>query len=328
MRKLTLTLLTILILAISSNGQTFIDQIRIGQKMPEKINKGGFTEEKTDNCTCRIFSINYNINQQSLSGGAVLAETIGIHYNEYDTVTGIIEINLRLNNEDAQKVYNSRLIEYMRTQLTFKDRQLIKVRDSDNGIVDGIYYFIYSYDSGKKYRATGVIENAIIDETYLPKSNYQPRLATPRSGKVIENPMPNYSNYFNERFKFCSIYPADYLYPQGESANGDGQTFLSKDGESLMLVSAMFSIGETIAESFASATQGGYYYNREKIITYKVLKDNWFVVLGKTKGKVFYIKRILDNDSFKTIYFEYPNSELSIFDVIISHVTKQFPKCN
>lgn len=177
MRTLTLTTLTILTLALSATGQTFIDQIRVGQKMPYEIDKGGFTEEKTENCNCRIFSIKHNVSSWEIGGGgAELAETIGIHYNENDTVTGVIKIILRLDNEDAQKVYNSRLSEYMRTQSYFKDRQLIKVRDSDNGVVDGIYYFIYSYDSGKKYCATGVVENAIIEETYIPNSSFKPRL--------------------------------------------------------------------------------------------------------------------------------------------------------
>jgi len=177
MRKFTMTTLTVLTLTLAATGQTFIDQIRVGQKMPEEINKGGYTEEKAVNCTCRIFTIKYNVNPGDLGGGgAVLAETIGIHYNKNDTVTGIIKIMLRLNNEDAQKVYNSRLSEYMRTQSYFKDRQLIKVRDSDNGVVDGIYYFTYSYDGGEKYRSTGVVEKAIIEETYLPNSSYDPRL--------------------------------------------------------------------------------------------------------------------------------------------------------
>ena len=176
-KKLTIMTLAILSLALSATGQTFIGKIRVGQKMPDEINKGGFTEEKTKNCSCRIFSIKNNVNPWEIgNGGAVLAETIGIHYNENDTVTGVIKIILRLNNEDAQKVYNSRLSEYMRTQSYFKDRQLIKVRDSNGGVVDGIYYFIYSYDNDKKYRGTGVVESAIIEETYIPNSSYKPKL--------------------------------------------------------------------------------------------------------------------------------------------------------
>jgi hypothetical protein len=177
MRTLTIMILAILTLTISSFGQTFIDQIRVGQKMPDQIDKMEFKENKTENCACRMFTIKYSVDPSDIGNdGAVLAETIAIHYNDKDTVTGVININLRLNNEDAQKVYNSRLSEYLRTQSYFKDRQIIKVRDSDNGVVDGIYYFIYSYENGKKYRATGVVEKAIIEETYIPNSSYNPRL--------------------------------------------------------------------------------------------------------------------------------------------------------
>jgi hypothetical protein len=177
MRNLTLTTLIILNFTVSTTGQTFLDQIRVGQKMPKKINIGGYTEDKSDDCSCRTFFIDYGVQSwETGGGGAELGEVYSIHYDENDTVVGIIKIIMRMNNEDAQKVYNSRLSEYMRNQSYFKDRQLIKVRDSDNGVVDGIYYFIYSYDGGKKYRSTGVVGKTIIEETYTPNSSYKPRL--------------------------------------------------------------------------------------------------------------------------------------------------------
>lgn len=172
-------LLTLIILLLScmyyANAQTYIDQIRVGEDIPEIIDIGGFKEDSTKNCICRIFSIKHNINTWEIgSGGAVLAETIGIHFNEDNIVTGVIKIILRLNNEDAQKVYNSRLSDYMRTQTYFEDRELVTVRDSDNGVIDGIYYFTYSDYFGKEYTSIGVIGNTIIEETYIPNSNYEP----------------------------------------------------------------------------------------------------------------------------------------------------------
>lgn len=151
-------------------GQTFVDDIRVGKLMPSKINKGGYNEETSENCICRTFSIRHQ------DGGSVLGEVVAIHYNKQDTVVGVIKIKMRVNSLDAQKVYTSRLSEYVRTQNVFKDQQLIKVRDTDNGVVDGIYYFIYSFDNGKVYRGTGVVNNTLIEETYFSKSNYIPKL--------------------------------------------------------------------------------------------------------------------------------------------------------
>ena len=69
MITLAVTILTILPLMITANGQTFIDQIRVDQKMPKKINIGGYTENKSEDCSCRIFSINYNVQSWETGGG-------------------------------------------------------------------------------------------------------------------------------------------------------------------------------------------------------------------------------------------------------------------
>ena len=39
-----------------------------------------------------------------------------------------------------------------------------------------------------------------------------------------------WKTYTNARFGYSISYPADVLMPQGESDNGDGQKFLSRDG--------------------------------------------------------------------------------------------------
>lgn len=169
-KHLLLLSATLLMLTFNSNGQAFVDDIRVGQRMPSKIDMGGYKEETAQNCSCRTFSIKHQ------DGGSVQGEVVAIHYDKKETVIGVITIKMRSSSLDAQKVYTFRLSDYMKTQNVFKDRQLIKVRDSDNGVVDGIYYFIYSFDNGEIYRGTGVVKNTIIEETYFPKSSYEPKL--------------------------------------------------------------------------------------------------------------------------------------------------------
>jgi len=175
--RISNSILIILVGSFSGFSQDFVDDIKVGQIMPKNVSIGGYLEEETENCNCRIFSITYDVNRgYSGNSGAKTAQTIGIHFNEQDTVTGIINITLRLNNEDAQRVYISRLSEYLRTQSYFTDRKLLKVRDTNSGVVDGIYYYSYSYNNGENYKAIGVVEKAIVEETYLPNSSYEPRL--------------------------------------------------------------------------------------------------------------------------------------------------------
>jgi len=176
MKTIILTAI-IFITTLKSHGQVFIEDIQVGQKMPEQIDKGGFTDERAKDCSCKIFSIDHHVNSWEVgNGGAELGEIISIYYNENDTIIGIMKGKGRLNNLDAQQVYNTLLSQYMKTQSRFPNRQIIKVRDSDNGVADGIFYFIYTSDGGKTYRATGVIKNSIIEETYFPNSNFKPLL--------------------------------------------------------------------------------------------------------------------------------------------------------
>ena len=65
----------------------------------------------------------------------------------------------------------------MRNKNNFPDRKLIKNRyTGKDDVEDGIYYFIYSFDNGTKYKGSGVIESILIEETYLPNSSYKPGL--------------------------------------------------------------------------------------------------------------------------------------------------------
>jgi len=157
----------------ASFSQKYIDQIRVGEPMPKEINKGGWTEKPDPDCSCRVFYISHGNSGYSTSG--VQGETIGIHY-ENDTVIGVIKISMRMSRQDALQVYISRLSYFVKTLEHFPDRKLLAARDSNNGKVDGIYYFGYSYNDGKKWSVTGVVENTIIEETYLPNSNYKRKL--------------------------------------------------------------------------------------------------------------------------------------------------------
>jgi len=177
MKKLTILFLTFLTLSFSAVGQTFIEEIKVDKKMPTDINVGGFTEENVENCSCRVFKINYDVSPNAINNGAnEISETIGIHYNKNDTVTGIIKINEELTDNDAQINYIIDMGYFMRMLHYIKDWKIVKVRDSNHGTVDGLYYFIYSSDNGKIYHAEGFLKNFIIQETYNPNSNYNPRL--------------------------------------------------------------------------------------------------------------------------------------------------------
>lgn len=143
-----------------------------------------------------------------------------------------------------------------------------------------------------------------------------------------ENEVMTWKSYHNERFDFCVGYPANFLRPMGESMNHDGNTFANANGSSEMRVSGIFNVlEETINEAFESTTEGGTYYEDERIITYKQQKGNWFVVSGKYYESIFYVRTVLIEDTFYTLYFEYHQSEADKFKEIIKTTTRDFPEC-
>lgn len=140
-------------------------------------------------------------------------------------------------------------------------------------------------------------------------------------GKLVWN------NYHNERFDFCIDYPSNFLSPQGESENHDGNTFANANGSSEMRVSGIYNaLDETIEEAFERATENGVYYDDERKITYKAQEDNWFVASGNYYESIFYVRSALIRDTFFTLYLEYHSSEVQKFDEIIKRA-KDFPEC-
>jgi hypothetical protein len=135
-----------------------------------------------------------------------------------------------------------------------------------------------------------------------------------------------YKTYNNKRFEYSISYPKDILYPQGEAENGDGQKFLSKQGDTMLLVYGSHNIDEqTIKERYQQNSQSKPEENPSKIVTYRVLKENWFVVSGYVSGNlIFYQKTLLNNDQFKTFYFEYPETQKNLYDSIVKRLSTSF----
>lgn len=115
-------------------------------------------------------------------------------------------------------------------------------------------------------------------------------------------PAGNEKQYCNGRFAFCVVYPNDFV-AQGESANGDGQVFISGDNEASITVYGSLAVDEfsTLSQRFAVET-------KEIKITYQLKKDNWFVFSGTDKnGMVVYMK------TFKKTIDPYHNGATDVF---------------
>jgi hypothetical protein len=131
------------------------------------------------------------------------------------------------------------------------------------------------------------------------------------------NQRATYRTYSNARYGFSIAYPAGVLVPQGESENGDGQKFVSRDGSATLLAFGSNRLDRSLREEFQSAQEN-------RTVTYKVFRADMFVVSGHANGKIFYQKTLLRGDVFKTFIIEYDEGERGTFDQITSRIARSF----
>lgn len=155
-----------------------------------------------------------------------------------------------------------------------------------------------------------------------PLSSYSHALTPPEilqanGNHIYISQRVTYRTYSNARYGYSIAYPAGLLIPQGESDNGDGQRFASKDGSATLLAFGSNRMDRSLAEEFQSA-------QANRSVTYKVLKRDMFVVSGTENGKIFYQKTLLRGDAFKTFIIEYDEQERATFDSITARIARSF----
>ena len=134
----------------------------------------------------------------------------------------------------------------------------------------------------------------------------------------------NYRVYHNARWNFTIPYPADLLVPQGESANGDGQEFVSKDRLISMRISGIYNtLEETLDELYSAESRESSRTNQ--VITYRVRKNNWFVLSGdiiddQGKSEIFYKKTILTNGVIIHFEMRYDKAHKMSIDPIVGRI--------
>ena len=139
-----------------------------------------------------------------------------------------------------------------------------------------------------------------------------------------------YETYCNGRFGFCIDYPLNILFPQGESANGDGQVFMSKDAENTLWVYRDYRDNTNpkeaydISLAFEEDTWADGSGDSKRVVTYKHLGKNYYVVSGYNNGKIFYQKTILTTDGLATALIEYREKEKDFYDKVSEQIFKTF----
>uniref|UniRef100_A0A7V4LDC1 Uncharacterized protein n=1 Tax=Desulfobacca acetoxidans TaxID=60893 RepID=A0A7V4LDC1_9BACT len=129
-----------------------------------------------------------------------------------------------------------------------------------------------------------------------------------------------WDTYANARFGYALSYPRDRFIPQGEAANGDGQRFVSPDGEAVLTVwGSHNALGQSLTAHCREAAAG--FGGR---VTYQVIKPGWYVISGVTGNRLYYQKTYLVDDMFKSFSLEYPAARRGEYDPLAAALGRSF----
>lgn len=134
----------------------------------------------------------------------------------------------------------------------------------------------------------------------------------------------NYETYHNNRYDYTVEFP-DFLIPQGEATNQDGQKFVSEDQKNQLMVygafrfdynegSELISIDKAYAEDLAS----------QKVILKSKFEGNHYSIEYKVDDMLHTDYATLNGDTYFNIRFQYPEKEKEMMTGVVEHVIGSF----
>jgi hypothetical protein len=129
--------------------------------------------------------------------------------------------------------------------------------------------------------------------------------------------------YLNARYGTAAEYPADRFRPERPPENGDGQSFMAKDGAKLAIFASLNVDGDTPAtyEAFLRGASSDY-----DEVTLRASGSNWLVLSGYRGGSIFYERYIFvkrkDVDTIHGFVITYGRDAKAVYDPIAARIAR------
>ncbi len=127
--------------------------------------------------------------------------------------------------------------------------------------------------------------------------------------------------YVNMKFAFSVAYPKEVFIPQGESADGGGQKFLSRDGRAIASAYGYAApLNQTLAAAYGEALLSIGKEDPGRKVTHKSFKGDAFVIKG-TDGERNFLKKVVYKPverQFVSFEAVYPASKGAYYDPLVS----------
>ena len=123
--------------------------------------------------------------------------------------------------------------------------------------------------------------------------------------------------YKNSRYGFSVKYPAKVFTSSNTSDNGDG---IALSGSNIS--ASVFGINNVFHESLDERYEDTL--NTYSGISYKVKKDNFYIISGTDRGEIYYMKEYVGRESINTLLIKYPSSKKKNFDAAVTELANSF----
>jgi hypothetical protein len=127
-----------------------------------------------------------------------------------------------------------------------------------------------------------------------------------------------WKTYTNDRFGFSVCYPSDLLQLEGAPDNNDGQTFTASNGAKIAAWGSWNATDRTLANS---AREDEKSLGR---VTYKAIRDGFYVISGRKGDQIFYKRMALANGKFSAVELTYPAADSALWNAISARVSQCF----
>jgi len=128
-----------------------------------------------------------------------------------------------------------------------------------------------------------------------------------------------YTKYCNARYGFCVEYPVDFGM-EPSPINNDGRVFYDGEGYSMRAYGSQNALEHGINDEIKDEKE------EFDIVTYKRVKNNWFVLSGYEDEDIVYLKTYMNTDKsiFYHLRISYPTKFKTKYGRLVSKVSKSF----
>lgn len=147
---------------------------------------------------------------------------------------------------------------------------------------------------------------------------------TPPPSPTFRPEANEFVNYHNSRFGFRLRYPASTFRPGEPTENGDGQTFVTDDGQAKVVTYAALNAENLTPQAYRETLMseyGGY-----DMLDYQPKGKTWFVLSGFRGDKIFYEKIMFscNNKVINVLAVSFPTAEKSKYEPIVEQLEDNF----